>query len=216
MKRYLFASLALVAAFALGGASMWAFQHPGALPSVKVDWGNTATKDNTLASRTPDPTQLINPAPTPSPGGSTSQGNVSPGMPMTQMPDPFQEMEQMRKQMDQMFGMNTPMDQFFNHGALGGGSFGGSFASTSVDMSEDADSVTYKLNVPKKDLVDLKVNVKDGYLSIDATMKQASSNSMAESQISQEFPVPSDVDPKSMKVDRGTESVSIHFDKLHA
>lgn len=124
--------------------------------------------------------------------------------------DPFQEMDRMRKRMDKLFGddrFSSNFDTWFDHRF-------GQFGASSIEQGEDQNSVYYKMNVGDKDLVDLKVNVSDGYVSIDAKLKNESANSFSQSSVSQRFPVPAGVDPNSAKIEKQDGTVIIRFDKV--
>ena len=134
--------------------------------------------------------------------------------------DPFEQMEMMRQQMDKMFGLAGPHNAFGNNTPSALSSLfdrnPGISSTGSLTVSEDDESVTYNLEVPKKDLVDLNVNIKDGYLSVDAKVKQESQGSFYQSQISQMLPLPADADPNSLNVESGEASVVIHLKKQPA
>ncbi len=187
MKRAAFAG-SLVAAFALGGAGMWAWQHS------RHD--NSPGAEDVMVVSTPkaDPLDILSGAP---------------------VVDPIQQMAQMRRQMEAFFDRD---DFFRNGGFAGrfGSWFSGAQGSfgTRVEEGEDRDSVFYKLQVGDGDVSDVNVTVQNGYVSINARMNEQSRNAYASSSIAQTFPVPPGVNPDSAKVDREGDSIVVRFEKV--
>lgn len=128
---------------------------------------------------------------------------------------PFKEMERMRRQMDQFF----KQDDFFGKNGISG-NFGswlntpdGGFG-TKIKKGEDPKTVYYKIKIGDGNMSNVKVDVDDGYVSIDAKLKEKSKHSVAQSSISESFPVPAGVDPKSAKIKKEGDSIVIRFDKV--
>jgi len=206
MKQNWMIVTSVLMAFTLGVVGMWAFQNR---TSLSTSWFSNGVTAPAQVSVVPPATSSL------SAGQQMPGQNISPSVPFSS--DPFAQLELMQQRMDKMFGLGGPQDLF---GRNGPSVFGSPFDSNSglsgagsLTVSEDDNSVTYHLDVPKKDLADLKVNVKDGYLSVDATVKQESQGSIFQSQISQMLPLPADADPNSLKVESGVKSVVIHLDK---
>lgn len=187
MKRAAFAGSLLVA-FALGGAGVWSWQHyrddRAAVPEGIASSGDLAV----------DPLDQLS------------------GPPVV---DPVREMDRMRRQMQAFFNR----DDFFRSGAFTG-RFGSWFNSaqggfgTRIEEGQDQDSVFYKLQVGDRDVSDVNVRVENGYVSINAQMKEQSDHAYAQSSISQTFPVPPGVDPDSAKVDREGDAIVVRFEKV--
>ncbi len=226
MKRNWFGIVSIVAAFGLGVATTWAYQHLDVLPGVAISWPATTDSPYTrsVVENSSAPANLqtspdVHRSSASSGAIRQAPAQIAPqGAPLPT--NPFEQIERMRQQMDQMFGESGPRDLFGRNdlpafGSLFDKNFGGSSVGA-LTFSEDDNSVTYSLDIPKKDLVDLNVNVKDGYLSVDATLKQESDGAHYQSQISQRVPVPLSVDPNSLKVESGLNALVIHLDKQNA
>ncbi len=174
----------ILLAFLLGGGGMWAYQK------------YYAPAPNSVAENSPFTAHAFN----------GSNGMAS--------PNPFKEMERMRRKMDRFF----QQDDFFGKGGISG-NFGswlntpdGGFG-TKIKKGEDDKTVYYKIKIGDGDMSNVKVNVDDGYVSIDAKLKDKSKNALAESSISESFPVPRGVDPNSAKIKKEGDSIVIRFDK---
>lgn len=216
----------MLIAFALGGAGMWAYD--GNLKPLlhRVESrGSVQTTGQATASLAPGGVV---------PGNSGSitsnRGNLGSPLPLQGQLDPFQQMLHMQQQMNRIFGQ----DNFFNMGpgffgaapgqgnGVGQGSSqpgmnffqGGTASNTSIEQGEDANSVYYKLHVGDQDLSNVKVNVTDGYVSIDAKLENKSSNSYSSSSVSERFPVPAGVDPDSAKISHEGNDLVIRFAKV--
>lgn len=124
--------------------------------------------------------------------------------------DPFQEMNRMRRHLDSMFRddmFSNRFDTWF------GDKFGG-FDAQSIRVKEDDKAISYFIDVKDKDVVDLQVDVADGYVTIAATLREERQNRVSESSITQRFPVPANADPNSVTVDKESDAVVIRFEKL--
>lgn len=118
--------------------------------------------------------------------------------------DPFREIERMRKHMDEAFrddGFSIGFDRK------------SAFDVDNIVRQEDEDAISYRLNVKDQDVVDLKANVENGYVSIEAKLKRQTNTTVAESQFARRFPLPLDADPDSLAIDRDQDAVVIRFDK---
>ncbi|XOV86596.1 MAG: Hsp20/alpha crystallin family protein [Pseudomonadota bacterium] len=212
MKQNWFGVVTIVSAFGLGVVTTWAYQNFDVLPGVALEWPASARSASQPEQPSPAPI-----AQTPAPVAPAFPAPpATPAAPV----NPMLQIERMRQQMDQMFGATDPRDLFGRNdlpafGSLFDKNFSGS-TTGALTFSEDDKSVTYSLDIPKEDLVDLNVNVKDGYLSVDATLKRESQGARYQSQLSQRVPVPLSVDPNSLNVESGTDAVVIHLDKQNA
>lgn len=122
--------------------------------------------------------------------------------------DPFREIERMRKHMDEVFrddGFSIGFDRWFDRKSA--------FDVDTIEQQEDENTISYRLNVEDQDVVDMKANVEDGYVSIEAKLKRQTNTTVAESQFARRFPLPVDADPDSLVIDRDKEDVIIRFDK---
>ena len=172
-------------AFVLGGAGVWGWQH----------YQQRAA--DSVAANSMIPPDLF------------SGSGINPSS------DAFKEMERMRSQMDQFF----KQDDFFGKNGITG-NFGswlntpdGGFGAK-IQKGQDEKTVFYKIKIGDKDLSNVKVNVDDGYVSIDARLVDKSKNGYAQSSISESFPVPSGVNPDSAKIDKEGDSIVIRFNKV--
>jgi len=181
----LYFTVSILAALALGGAGMWAYQEYHAPASGTV-------VENSLF---PDGLS----------GGKSARSSTG----------PLAEMERMRRQMDRFF----KQDDFFGKGGISG-NFGswlntpeGGFG-TKIQQGEDDKSVFYKIKIGDEELSNVKVNVDNGYVSIDAKLEDKSKNAYSSSSISESFPVPAGVNPNSAKIEKEGNSIVIRFDKV--
>ena len=215
----------IVVAFAVGGIGMWVVQ------------GNYKPILNHLASAFHDshimPAAQAKPSPmhgtSNSPGKVQSQNSIASTMPA----NPFAEMQRMQQQMNRFFSQ----DPFFNSGIFGGnplpqaghavtpnGFFGNNTTwfsgqpgstGTTITQGQDAHSVYYKMKIgSNQDVSNVKVNVKDGYVSINAKLQSKASNSFSASTISEQFPVPAGVNANSAKITRQGDDIVIRFAKV--
>lgn len=121
--------------------------------------------------------------------------------------DPFREMERLRDRMDKLLrGDRLDFDTWFSDRF-------GDFRANTIDMEEDDDSVAYRIDIGDQDLVDTKVDVANGYVSIAVRLEDKSGSSISQSSLSHRFPVPAGVDPGSVKVDKEGDAIVIRFDK---
>jgi len=228
----------MLVAFALGGAGMWAYQgnfQPMLRHVVAAvhHHSTDAVKPGGVASNNSGsvPTGRIIGHVNSNPGSALAQRQSS--------RDPFQQMLAMQQRMDsQMNRLFNGQANVFNFGP--GGFFGNSgnqgvtqqgagpmnsfsffsngnatsWNGASLQKGEDNKSVYYKLNVGKKDLSNLKVNVDNGYVSIDARLQNKAAGSYSSSSISESFPVPAGVDPNSAKITHEGDDVVIRFAKV--
>lgn len=123
--------------------------------------------------------------------------------------DPFQEMERMRERMDRLFRddrFSVPFDRWFDtrFGNAGAGS---------ISMEEDDDRVVYRIDIGDRDLVDLKVDVEAGYMSVEGKLEYRNDNGLSVSQFHQRFPLPANVDAGSAQVEQEDGSVVISLHK---
>ena len=187
-------------AFLLGGAGMWTWQHYRLAP----------VSDHTGIAMNSSPTTALGNLQAPGAGSNPA----SPNTPQA-FQDPFKAMQQMQQQMDRFFNQ----DDFFGHSGITG-NFGSWFNTpqggfgTKIQKSEDKNSVSYKLKVGNNNLSNVHVNVQDGYVSIDAKLTDKSNNSIAQSSVSESFPVPAGVDPNSAKINKQGDAIVIRFDKI--
>ena len=222
----------IVVAFAVGGIGMWVVQgnYKPILDHVSA-WIHTEHTDPLTQAKPSSNHGIAMPS-------STSQGKVqsqnSSGVsPLTAQANPFAEMQRMQQQMNRFFSQ----DPFFNSGIFGGnplpqaghavtpnGFFGnnttwfsgqpGSTGST-ITQGQDAHSVYYKMKIGNnQDVSNVKVNVKDGYVSINAKLQSKAANSFSASTISEQFPVPAGVNANSAKITRQGDDIVIRFAKV--
>ena len=181
---------AILVAFVLGGAGMWTWQH----------YRLTSIDQQHIAFDNGDP--LVSP-----PSINNLNGQL--------FQDPFKAMQDMQKQMDRFFNQ----DDFFSHSGITG-NFGSWFSTpqggigTKIQKGEDDKTVYYKMKVGKNNLSNVQVNVENGYVSINAELSKKSSHSLAQSSVTESFPVPAGVDPDSAKIDKQGDSIIIHFAKI--
>ena len=116
----------------------------------------------------------------------------------------------MRRHLDNVFQddlFSSRFDTWFDN------RFGG-FDAQSIRVKEDDKAISYFVDVKGKDVVDLQVDVADGYVTIAATLREQTQNRASESSITQRFPVPAHADPNSVKVEKESDAVVIRFEKL--
>lgn len=186
MKKTVFI-VSIFSAFVLGGAGVWGWQqfHSGGASSVPQGAQTSLT------------------------GGDSLDEFLMSGR------DPFNAMQRLHEQMNQFFRN----DDFFSHDR-NSGKFGSWFSTPAtgfgakIEQGQDASSVFYKIELGNNDLSDVHVNVKDGYVSIDAKKTKQSANTYRQSSVSQRFPVPSGVDPDSAKIDKQDNAIIIRFEKI--
>lgn len=224
-------------AFALGGLGMWAVQG-----NYKPLWNHLLAQFDShhLVSTSNQAAASTNPATNVTSQSQQQLGQNVPGLGTTssQAPaNPFREMAQMQQQMNRFFSRNgffgfggghvngqsgTSGQGFFNFGP--GGFFGNtnSFFSNqtgnmgaTITQGENAHSVYYKMRLGHhQDVSNVKVNVKHGYVSIDAQLQNKSRNAFSSSTVSERFPVPAGVNPNSAKITKKGDSIVIRFSKV--
>jgi HSP20 family molecular chaperone IbpA len=218
MKKSIF-TVSLLSAFALGGAGMWAWQQHS-IPAAHETLATAALPaPNTVAALPSQPfAQAVQPlAQQARPIARQAQPLVDPfaAEPFAAMRGMHLQMEQMRQRMQAFFNH----DDFFGQSGLAG-NFGSGFNAapagfeTPIQQGEDDHSVFYTMTVGDSDVSNVNVSVENGYVSINAELTEKSSNSYAQSSVSQTFPVPAGVDPDSAKVDREKDAIVIRFDKV--
>lgn len=116
--------------------------------------------------------------------------------------DPFQEMERLRKQMDWGGGFDRWFDDRF-----------GEFSPQTIKVSESRDAITYVLETDGKELVDLKVDVAGGMVSIEAEMRSSADGAATVSTVRQRFPVPAGVNAQAFTIDQSGTNAKIRFPK---
>jgi len=210
MKRSVFFG-SLLSAFVVGGGAMWAWQQHQAPPVAAPQSALATLAANAVpAPATTQPLQPMHPV--------QPLTNPQAGVPdpmAAAMQDMRREMEAMHQRMQAVFGH----DDFFAQGAMPGG-FGTVFSApqmgfdAGLQQGEDDHSVFYKLNTGDQDVSNVNVKVENGYVSINADLKEQSDNSYAQSSFSQTFPVPPGVNPDSAKVDKQKDAIVIRFDKV--
>lgn len=220
----------LLLAFVLGGIGVWALQgHYSPLLNHLVAQIETHLPQSASQAQSSTPT----------PSNAQQLGSTSLLAPAKPLQIPFQQSPQrpfqqrFQQPFQQMRHIQQQMNQFFNHNGFSGGNnpannlagqsglFGhfGSWLShqpgkmdATITRGEDADSVFYKVKLGQgEDLDKVKVNVADGYVSINARLQNKSSHSYSASSVSERFPVPSDVEPNSAKIARHGDTIMIRF-----
>ena len=217
MKQFIIGALICTASFILGGTAMWTYHHPERLSGTGVADGEEAMVADAAAGGATNQGHHDQHAGN-STGSAAGRSAQQSGMPLSggRLVDPFADMARMHREMEAFWStaMGSPVGGMFSR--QGVGMPGMTPGAGALDMQEDADSINYLLRVPRENLVDVNVNLEDGYVSIDATLKQQSDVAVSESRISRRFPVPGIADTGSMKVDTTDQGVLIHFDKLQA
>ncbi len=91
----------------------------------------------------------------------------------------------------------------------------GAFGPQTISVEDTGDSIVYELALGGKELVDLKVDVADAMVSIEAEMRSVDDNTTSVSTIAQHFPVPPQVDAQAFTIDQSdTDAVKIRFPKV--
>lgn len=218
----------IVVAFALGGIGMWAGKP--ALDHLLAEYHTGHNQPVTQDK--PSSTHGMVKQSSNSPARVQSQGSVGANVAQA---NPFAELRQMQQQMNRFFSQ----DPFFNSGIFGGnlppraghgvgpapnGFFGNNTTwfsgqpgstGTTITQGQDAHSVYYKMKIGNnQDVSNVKVNVKDGYVSINAKLQSKASNSFSASTISEQFPVPAGVNANSAKITRQGDDIVIRFAKV--
>ena len=216
----------IVIAFAVGGIAMWAYKPIVNYMLAEFHSVKHQADPQAKTSTTPG---IVTPS-------ANSQGNSIATMTPA---NPFAEMQRMQQQMNKFFSQ----DPFFNSGMFGGNQlpgqnspaghavrpapngffgnnttwFSGQPGSTGTTITEgqDAKSIYYKMKLgSNQDVSNVKVNVKDGYVSINAKLQSKAKNSFSASTISEQFPVPAGVDANSAKISRQGDDIVIRFAKV--
>ena len=224
-------------AFALGGLGMWAVQG-----NYKPLWNHLLAQfdshhlvstSNRTTPNTTSPAGVTSQSQQQSGQNVFSLGNGS----SQALANPFKEMARMQQQMNRFFGQNGFFGFGGSHvsgqsGSTGQGFFnsgpGGFFGNTSsffsnptgnmgatITQGETAHSVYFKMHLGHhQDASNVKVNVKHGYVSINAQLQSKSRNAFSSSSVSERFPVPAGVDPNSAKITKKGDSIVIRFSKV--
>jgi HSP20 family molecular chaperone IbpA len=149
------------------------------------------------------------------PGATTSnsQGNSQ------NWEDQFtSRMEHIQKEMDDLFRDSVSDLDSIDKGALGGPKF-----DASATVQDRGDNYVATFNLPKRDLSDVKVNVKEGILSVNASAEQTTRSDSADksnssetemlNQYEQLVTLPGPVDAARMKVDKHGDSIVVTIPK---
>jgi HSP20 family molecular chaperone IbpA len=154
-------------------------------------------------------------------GAENNAGNVQPN---TTQPNNSQgwedqftnRMQRIQKEMDDLFRDSV--------NDLDTGAFAGPRFDASATVQDRGDNYVATFNLPKRDLSNVKVNVKDGILSVNASAEQTTrsnpadkNNAGSETEMLNEYEqlvtLPGPVDASRMKIDKHGDSVVITLPK---
>ena len=124
---------------------------------------------------------------------------------------PFEEMERIQREMHDLLGDRSDLpgfDTWFDRHY-------GEFPINRITSREDSDHIYYVLDIEDQDFTNLEVNTEDGYVTIRAELKRKEGNNLSSFSLNQRFPVPSNVDPDSVKVLHEGDEVLIRFNKRY-
>ena len=127
--------------------------------------------------------------------------------------DPFAEMQRMQKQMLSQFGdqnLEGPFNNWYQK-RFGGGHVG------DFSQREDDDFIYYDIDTDKKKPEELKVDVKNGQVTVSGKFEEksdsANSNSFYSSSFTRSFPAPQNTDAEKFKIEQADGKVIIKFPK---
>jgi HSP20 family molecular chaperone IbpA len=129
--------------------------------------------------------------------------------------DPFEEMRRMQKQLlnqfDQPDQFQGSFDEWYK-GRFGGGDF------AEIKQREDDQFVYYDIDLNGKTPKELKVDVKDGQISINGKFESEvdgkdSSSHYFSSSFHRSFPAPSHVDTQNFKMNQEENKIVLKFSK---